>query len=118
MTIGSQAADGVGVVAHDPLNNPTGAVLVTEMVASHQTVVVDGGSSVIVSAMGQEVEIGEDTGTTGPVTVNEGSVYTGNALGGGDSNVFVDGGTRTVPISEIKLPVTMAQADSIVAQLR
>jgi hypothetical protein len=35
-----------------------------------------------------------------------------------DQVVFVDGGTRTVPISEIKLPVTMAQADSIVAQLR
>jgi hypothetical protein len=35
-----------------------------------------------------------------------------------DQVVFVDGGTRTVSISEIKMPVTMAQADSIVAQLR
>ncbi len=35
-----------------------------------------------------------------------------------DQVVFVDGGMRTVPISEIKMPVTMAQADSIVAQLR
>ena len=35
-----------------------------------------------------------------------------------DQVVFVDGGTRTVPISEISLPVTLAQADSIVARLR
>lgn len=35
-----------------------------------------------------------------------------------DQVVFVDGGTRTVPISEIKMPVTLAQADSIVARLR
>ena len=35
-----------------------------------------------------------------------------------DEVVFVDGGLRTVPISEIKMPVTLAQADSIVARLR
>jgi hypothetical protein len=35
-----------------------------------------------------------------------------------DQVVFVDGGMRTVPISEIKMPVTLAQADSIVARLR
>lgn len=35
-----------------------------------------------------------------------------------DQVVFVDGGTRTVPISEIKMPVTLAQADSVVARLR
>jgi hypothetical protein len=35
-----------------------------------------------------------------------------------DQVVFVDGGLRTVPISEIKMPVTLAQADSIVARLR
>jgi hypothetical protein len=35
-----------------------------------------------------------------------------------DQVVFVDGGMRTVPISEIKMPVTMAEADSIVARLR
>ena len=35
-----------------------------------------------------------------------------------DQIVFVDGGTRTVPISEIKMPVTLAQADSIVVRLR
>jgi hypothetical protein len=32
--------------------------------------------------------------------------------------VFIDGGVRTVPVSEIKMPVTMAQADSIVERLR
>jgi hypothetical protein len=32
--------------------------------------------------------------------------------------VFVDGGMRTVPVTEIKMPVTLAQADSIVARLR
>jgi hypothetical protein len=35
-----------------------------------------------------------------------------------DQVVFLDGGSRTVPVSEIQLPVTLAQADSIVAQLR
>jgi hypothetical protein len=35
-----------------------------------------------------------------------------------DQVVFLDGGVRTVPVSEIKMPVTMAQADSIVARLR
>ncbi len=35
-----------------------------------------------------------------------------------DQVVFLDGGTRTVPVSEIKMPVTMAQADSVVARLR
>jgi hypothetical protein len=35
-----------------------------------------------------------------------------------DQVVFLDGGLRTVPISEIKMPVTLAQADSIVTRLR
>jgi len=35
-----------------------------------------------------------------------------------DQVVFVDGGLRTVPISEIKMPVTLAEADAIVARLR
>ena len=35
-----------------------------------------------------------------------------------DQVVFVDGGMRTVPVSDIKMPVTLAQADSIVARLR
>jgi hypothetical protein len=35
-----------------------------------------------------------------------------------DQVVFVEGGMRTVPLSEIKMPVTLAQADSIVARLR
>ena len=35
-----------------------------------------------------------------------------------DQVVFLDGGQRTVPVSEIKMPVTLAQADSIVARLR
>jgi hypothetical protein len=35
-----------------------------------------------------------------------------------DQVVFVEGGMRTVPLSEIKVPVTLAQADSIVARLR
>ena len=35
-----------------------------------------------------------------------------------DQVVFLDGGTKTVPVSEIKMPVTMAQADNVVARLR
>jgi hypothetical protein len=35
-----------------------------------------------------------------------------------DQVVFLDGGTRTVPVSELKMPVTMAQADGVVARLR
>jgi hypothetical protein len=35
-----------------------------------------------------------------------------------DQVVFVDGGYRTVPVSELKLPVTLAQADAVVARLR
>jgi len=35
-----------------------------------------------------------------------------------DQVVFLDGSLRTVPISEIKMPVTLAQADSIVTRLR
>jgi hypothetical protein len=35
-----------------------------------------------------------------------------------DQVVFLDGGVRTVPVSEIKMPVTVAQADSIVERLR
>jgi hypothetical protein len=35
-----------------------------------------------------------------------------------DQVVFLDGGSRTVPISEIPMPVTLAQADAVVARLR
>jgi hypothetical protein len=35
-----------------------------------------------------------------------------------DQVVFLDGGSRTVPVSEIKMPVTLAQADAVVARLR
>jgi hypothetical protein len=35
-----------------------------------------------------------------------------------DQVVFLDGGSRTVLISELPLPVTMPQADSVVARLR
>jgi hypothetical protein len=35
-----------------------------------------------------------------------------------DQVVFLDGGTKTMPVSEIKMPVTMAQADGVVARLR
>ena len=35
-----------------------------------------------------------------------------------DQVVFLDGGTKTVPVSEIKMPVTVAQADNVVARLR
>jgi hypothetical protein len=35
-----------------------------------------------------------------------------------DGLVFLDGGRRTVPVAELKMPVTLAQADSVVAQLR
>jgi hypothetical protein len=35
-----------------------------------------------------------------------------------DQVVFLDGGTKTVPVSEIKMPVSMAQADDVVARLR
>jgi hypothetical protein len=35
-----------------------------------------------------------------------------------DQVVFLEGGHASVPLSEIKMPVTMAQADEIVARLR
>ena len=35
-----------------------------------------------------------------------------------DQVVFVDGGYRTVPVSELTMPVTLAQADAVVARLR
>jgi hypothetical protein len=35
-----------------------------------------------------------------------------------DQVVFLDGGTKTVPVSEIKMPVSTAQADQLVARLR
>jgi len=35
-----------------------------------------------------------------------------------DQVVFLDGGSRTVLISELPMPVTVPQADSVVAQLR
>jgi hypothetical protein len=35
-----------------------------------------------------------------------------------DQVVFLDGGYRTAPVSELKLPVTLAQADDVVARLR
>lgn len=35
-----------------------------------------------------------------------------------DQVVFLDGGYRTVPVSELKMPVTLAQADDVVARLR
>ena len=35
-----------------------------------------------------------------------------------DQVVFLEGGTRVVPITEIRMPVTVAQADAIVDQLR
>jgi len=35
-----------------------------------------------------------------------------------DNVVFLDGGMRTVPITEIKMPVTMDQADALVTRLR
>jgi hypothetical protein len=35
-----------------------------------------------------------------------------------DLVIFLAGGSRTVPISEIQMPVTLAQADSLVARLR
>jgi uncharacterized coiled-coil protein SlyX len=35
-----------------------------------------------------------------------------------DQVMFIDGGYRTVPVSELKMPVTLAQADDVVARLR
>lgn len=35
-----------------------------------------------------------------------------------DEVVFLDGGSRSVPISEIHMPVTLAQADALVDRLR
>jgi hypothetical protein len=35
-----------------------------------------------------------------------------------DRVLFVDGGSRTVSVSELTLPVTLAQADAVVARLR
>lgn len=35
-----------------------------------------------------------------------------------DQVVFLDGGYKTVPVKELKMPVTLAQADDVVARLR
>jgi hypothetical protein len=35
-----------------------------------------------------------------------------------DRVVFLEGGSRTVPITEIRMPITLAQADALVARLR
>ena len=35
-----------------------------------------------------------------------------------DQVVFLDGGYRTAPVSELTMPVTLAQADDVVARLR
>jgi hypothetical protein len=35
-----------------------------------------------------------------------------------DEVVFLDGGYKTVPVKELKVPVTLAQADDVVARLR
>jgi hypothetical protein len=35
-----------------------------------------------------------------------------------DQVVFLDGGTQTVPVSELSMPVTLAKADALVARLR
>jgi membrane protease subunit (stomatin/prohibitin family) len=35
-----------------------------------------------------------------------------------DQVVFLDGGSRTVPVSDITMPVTLTQADAVVARLR
>jgi hypothetical protein len=35
-----------------------------------------------------------------------------------DQAVFLDGGSRTAPVSEIGMPVTPTQADAVVARLR
>ena len=35
-----------------------------------------------------------------------------------DKVVFLDGGSKTVPVKELKVPVTLAQADEVVARLR
>jgi hypothetical protein len=35
-----------------------------------------------------------------------------------DQVVFLDGGYRTVPVSELKMPITLAQADDVVSRLR
>jgi hypothetical protein len=35
-----------------------------------------------------------------------------------DQVVFLDGGYRTIPVSELKMPVTLAQADDVVSRLR
>jgi hypothetical protein len=35
-----------------------------------------------------------------------------------DKVVFLDGGSKTVPVKELKVPVTLAQAEDVVARLR
>jgi hypothetical protein len=35
-----------------------------------------------------------------------------------DKVVFLDGGRKTLPVKELKVPVTLAQADAVVARLR
>ncbi|APB98165.1 DUF4214 domain-containing protein [Polynucleobacter asymbioticus] len=75
--------------------NPTGHVTVTETVNSSQSIYVDGGNGITVSAKGQSVALGTFTGVNGAVSVTQDSVYSGNALGSSNasSSVIVDGGT-------------------------
>jgi hypothetical protein len=35
-----------------------------------------------------------------------------------DRVIFLDGGYKTVPMSELTMPVTLAQADAVVTRLR
>ena len=76
-------------------DNPSGAVTVTETVASQQNVIVDGGNGVTVSAQGQGVYVGTNSGTAGAQSITQSSVYSGNALGSTnvDSRVVDEGGT-------------------------
>jgi hypothetical protein len=90
------------------LDNPTGAVTVTQTKASSEEIYIDGGNGITVNAQGQTVVLGSYTGVAGNVVVNQSSVYTGAAASntagvdlirnrgttGVDSTVQVDGGAN------------------------
>jgi hypothetical protein len=78
---------------------PTGAILVTETVDSHQNVNIDGGVGVTVNAKGQGVLVGTKLGSQGAIVVNQASVYSGATnygvagVGAASTEVDVNGGT-------------------------
>lgn len=83
------------------LDSPTGAVSVTETAAgalwTDNFIIIEGGSSVNVKSLGQDVHINRFGGTTsGNIVVNQaGGVFTGNnSSAGGEGSIHVESGNN------------------------